>query len=92
MTCCGKDNVVENWALNKKFYVCRECKKEVSPEPPTTPTLTVETYPPTPLSVEFVGWAEELEQLELFDKPWISGNTLSNIPYKERSKTNGKKT
>lgn len=57
-TCCGP--VIENWALNKKFYVCTECKKEVTEAPSPNAYAKVEVssrvYPtvPTPISVEEV--------------------------------------
>jgi hypothetical protein len=80
--CCG--NVIENHALGKSFYVCTKCKKEVFPMPSTTPnvevgSVTYNTYPttPTPISVEFVDKAQDFEQLELFDFPWIDGSDLS---------------
>lgn len=61
-TCCSPGSVIENWALNNKFYVCTECKKEVSDElPPPVESLsdgssrhlwTLNSALPTPLSVE----------------------------------------
>lgn len=70
---CG-GHVIENWALNNKFYVCTECKQEVYEDPSPnatdpTPSRVWTTYPvtPTPLAVELVG---PIEQNELFI-PWV---------------------
>ena len=82
-TCCSKDSVIENWALNKKFFVCTECHKEVTPDmPEVTAKKTVwTTYPvkPMPISVE------EVEQLELFD------NWMDTLSYNPKKDPNGKK-
>lgn len=73
-SCCGP--VIENWALNKSFYVCTECKQEVFAMPDTTPEPSVAasviwtTYPvtPVPMAVEEVrDYPEDYDQLELFE-------------------------
>lgn len=74
--CCGIPSLL-NHALNKPFYVCTECKKEVLETKSSTKWTTYPTAP-TPISIEEVPFItlEDFEQFELY-KPWLGGDTLT---------------